>query len=80
MIVVSIDFSDQKRYRESYIYSDSRDRSHLQHSPSKSVSAAGSSCNQRYSLISDASSNTTSGIVSDRMAVSFDDGDGKKTF
>ncbi|RUS84496.1 hypothetical protein EGW08_007735 [Elysia chlorotica] len=75
MEIQHLDNEDQKRYRESNIYSDSRDRSHLQHSPSKSVSAAGSSCNQRYSLISDASSNTTSGIVSDRMAVSFDDGD-----
>ncbi|CAL1526866.1 unnamed protein product [Lymnaea stagnalis] len=70
-----LDNEDQKRYRESYIYSDPRDRSHFQHSPSKSLSAAGSSSNQRFSLISDASSNTTSGIVSDRMAVSFDDGD-----
>ncbi|GFN94468.1 Ferm domain containing 6 [Plakobranchus ocellatus] len=75
MEIQHLDNEDQKRYRASYTYSDSRDRGLLQHSPSKSVSAAGSSCNQRYSLISDASSNTTSGIVSDRMAVSFDDGD-----
>ncbi|XP_059169810.1 protein expanded-like isoform X2 [Physella acuta] len=70
-----LDNEDQKRYRESYVYSDSRDRSHFQHSPSKSLSATGLSSNQRFSVISDASSNTTSGIVSDRMAVSFDDGD-----
>uniref|UniRef100_A0A2C9KW49 FERM domain-containing protein n=1 Tax=Biomphalaria glabrata TaxID=6526 RepID=A0A2C9KW49_BIOGL len=73
MEIQHLDNEDQKRYRESYIYSDSRDRSHFQHSPSKSLSAAGS--NQRFSLISDASSTTTSGIVSDRMAISFDDGD-----
>ena len=31
----------------------------------------------RYSVISDASSNTTSGIASDKMTVSFEDSDGK---
>ena len=31
---------------------------------------------QRYSVISDVSSNTTSGIVSDRMATSFEEGEG----
>lgn len=71
-------FPDQKRYRESYISNDPRERSHFQHSPSLSVSASASSNNnQRLSVVSDASSNTTSGIVSDRMAASFDDGDGK---
>ncbi|KAH9492923.1 FERM domain-containing protein 6 [Bulinus truncatus] len=73
MEIQHLDNEDQKRYRESYVYSDSRDRTHFQHSPSKSLSAAGS--NQRFSLISEASSATTSGIVSDRMAISFDDED-----
>ena len=31
----------------------------------------------RYSVVSDASSNTTSGIASDKMTVSFEDSDGK---
>lgn len=77
MEIQHLDNEDQKRYRESYIYSDGRDRSYFHHypSPSKSVSGSSSNNNQRFSVISDASSNTTSGIVSDRNAVSFDDGE-----
>ncbi|XP_005093424.1 uncharacterized protein LOC101863416 [Aplysia californica] len=75
MEIHHLDNEDQKRYRESYVYSEGREKCNLQHSPSKSMSVTGSSTNQRFSVISDASSNTTSGIVSDRMAVSFDDGD-----
>ena len=70
-------YSDKRRYRESYIYSDQRDlvtngpyRSNI--SP-RSKTAMGN----RYSVISDASSNTTSGIASDKMTVSFEDSDGK---
>ena len=70
-------FVDKRRYRESYIYSDPRDlvvngayRSNI--SP-RSKTAMGN----RYSVVSDASSNTTSGIASDKMTVSFEDSDGK---
>lgn len=77
MATIWLDVADQKRYRESYISSDPRDRSHFHHSPSTSTNASVSSNNQRLSLVSDTSSNTTSGIVSDRMGVSFDDTDGK---
>lgn len=71
--------TDKKRYRESYIYSDVRDLhtngGPVQYRSNKSPgkSPAGT---QRYSVISDASSNTTSGIVSDKMAISFDEGEG----
>lgn len=71
--------SDKKRYRESYIYSDARDlvmngglvQYRANRSPGKSPAGT-----QRCSVISDASSNTTSGIVSDKMAISFDEGEG----
>uniref|UniRef100_A0A0B7AQ35 FERM domain-containing protein n=1 Tax=Arion vulgaris TaxID=1028688 RepID=A0A0B7AQ35_9EUPU len=70
MEIQHLDNEDQKRYRESYVSSDPRDRSHFHHSPSTSTNASVSSNNQRLSVVSDASSNTTSGIVSDRMTVS----------
>ncbi|CAG5129827.1 unnamed protein product [Candidula unifasciata] len=75
MEIQHLDNEDQKRYRESYVSSDPRDRNQFHHSPSTSTNASVNSNNQRLSLVSDTSSNTTSGIVSDRMAVSFDDGD-----
>ena len=70
-------FVDKRRYRESYIYSDPRDlvvngAYHSNISP-RSKTAMGN----RYSVVSDASSNTTSGIASDKMTVSFEDSDGK---
>lgn len=78
MEIRHLDAEDKKRYRESYIYSDARDmvanagpvqyRAHR--SPGKSPAGT-----QRYSVISDVSSNTTSGIVSDKMAISFDEGE-----
>ncbi|XP_050404239.1 uncharacterized protein LOC126820377 [Patella vulgata] len=81
MEIRHLDAEDKRRYRESYIYSDARDLvangNWIQHrpvklSPSKSGSSSG---NQRYSVVSDVSSNTTSGIVSDKMTISFDDSD-----
>ncbi|KAK7104751.1 uncharacterized protein [Littorina saxatilis] len=78
MEIRHLDAEDKKRYRESYIYSDVRDlhknggpvQFRSNKSPGKSPAG-----NQRYSVISDASSNTTSGIVSDKMAISFDEGE-----
>ncbi|KAL8610960.1 hypothetical protein ACOMHN_042576 [Nucella lapillus] len=69
---------NKKRYKESYIYSDASDLHanggpvHHRSGRSPGKSAIGT---QRYSAVSDASSNTTSGIVSDRMALSFDEGE-----
>lgn len=65
-----------KRYRESYIYSDARDLA-----ASRGVSPARSlltpkktgGTGQRYSVVSNTSSNTTSGIVSDKLHISFDE-------
>ena len=78
-------------HREAYIYSDHRDLSrekdrssvrskHSQNStPSSGLPAhsGGGTLEQRVSVISNASSNTTSGIVSDKMH-SFDDSEGKQ--
>ncbi|KAL8590064.1 hypothetical protein ACOMHN_034295 [Nucella lapillus] len=78
MEIRHLDAEDKKRYRESYIYSDTRDLhangGPVQYRSNKSPgkSSAGT---QRYSVISDVSSNTTSGIVSDKMAISFDEGE-----
>lgn len=75
MEIRHLEEEDKRRYRESYIYSDPRDlvtngpyRSNI--SP-RSKTAMGN----RYSVISNASSNTTSGIASDKMTVSFEDSD-----
>ncbi|KAK7506980.1 hypothetical protein BaRGS_00001831 [Batillaria attramentaria] len=78
MEIRHLDAEDKKRYRESYIYSDARDlvanggpvQYRASRSPGKSPAGT-----QRYSVISDVSSNTTSGIVSDKMAISFDEGE-----
>lgn len=68
--------SDKRRYRESYIYSDNHD---LVSNGGKNVSPRNKTpkSKQRCSVISDASSNTTSGIASDKMTISFDDSDGE---
>ncbi|XP_046351374.1 uncharacterized protein LOC124131899 [Haliotis rufescens] len=77
MEIRHLDAEDQRRYRESYIYSDPRDMvtngGIVQYRASMSPKKSGG--NQRYSVISDASSATTSGIVSDKMTISFDDSD-----
>lgn len=78
MEIRHLDAEDKKRYRESYIYSDARDlvtnggpvQYRASRSPGKSPAGT-----QRYSVISDVSSNTTSGIVSDKLAISFDEGE-----
>ncbi|CAH1791696.1 unnamed protein product [Owenia fusiformis] len=75
---------DQRRYKESYIYSDPVDleweREQTSIHGALSVSLVNCStidrktkADQRISIISNSSSNTTSGIVSDRMHISFDD-------
>ncbi|KAK3600905.1 hypothetical protein CHS0354_013282 [Potamilus streckersoni] len=73
-----LEAEDKRRYRESYIYSDARDLVtnggpfKANRSPRSKTVVSG---NQRFSVISDASSNTTSGIASDKMTVSFEESD-----
>lgn len=66
--------SDKKRYRELYIYSDPKDLKAHGGSFRGSLSPSTKSVlNVRYSVVSNASSNTTSGIASDKMTISFED-------
>ena len=83
-----LEAEDRKRYKESYIYSDSRDLA-LEHQTSKALQlsfripksikspATRSVLDPRFSVISSSSSNTTSGIVSDRPHFSFDESEGE---
>ena len=70
---------DQRRYREKLVTSDPDERTSL-HSrlslPPHRLQSGGGTLEQRVSVISNASSNTTSGIVSDRMHISFDESEG----
>ncbi|KAJ8308356.1 hypothetical protein KUTeg_013230 [Tegillarca granosa] len=77
MEIRHLDAEDKRRYRESYIYSDTRDLVANGGSFRGSLSPVNklSTTNQRYSVISDASSNTTSGIASEKMTISFEDSD-----
>ncbi|OWF53755.1 uncharacterized protein LOC110445987 [Mizuhopecten yessoensis] len=74
MEIQHLDAEDKKRYNEAYIYSDTKDYMANGGSFRGSLSPASksSSTNPRYSVISDASSNTTSGIASDKMTISFE--------
>lgn len=70
---------DKRRYRESYVHGELRESSstpstfHNNKSPLPKTAMG-----NRYSVISDASSNTTSGIASDKMTVSFEENEGMK--
>ncbi|CAI9722094.1 domain-containing 6 [Octopus vulgaris] len=67
---------DKRRYRESYIYSDARDmvaNGGLVWNTPSGTGRGTTGVVQRCSVVSDASSNTTSGIVSDKVPVSFDE-------
>lgn len=76
MEIRHLDEQDKRRYRELYIYSDHKDLVAHGGSFRGSVSPSCKSVlNTRYSLVSDASSNTTSGIASDKMTISFEDDD-----
>ncbi|XP_069118982.1 protein expanded-like [Argopecten irradians] len=72
MEIQHLDAEDKKRYNEAYIYSDTKDYMANGGSFRGSLSPASKSSNPRYSVISDASSNTTSGIASDKMTISFE--------
>ncbi|KAL4237397.1 FERM domain-containing protein 6 [Mactra antiquata] len=68
-------------YKESYVHGDSKDTvsrtgsgSYRANISPRSKSAMGN----RYSVVSDASSNTTSGIASDKMTVSFEENDDRE--
>ena len=80
---------DKRQFKESYIYSDVNDlaREHETSRGKKGLtsfhksngltpSTSGVTLDQRVSLYSNTSSNTTSGIVSDKMH-SFDESEGK---
>lgn len=66
-------------YKESYVHGGdpkdiiSRTGSYRANISPRSKTAMGN----RYSVVSDASSNTTSGIASDKMTVSFEENDGE---
>ncbi|GAB1597483.1 flocculation protein FLO11-like [Argonauta hians] len=67
---------DKRRYRESYIYSDARDKvanGGLVWSTPSTTGRGTTGVVQRCSVVSDASSNTTSGIVSDKVPVNYDE-------
>ena len=67
---------DQRRYRESYIYSDANDLvANGVVSQHRTKVCPKKSKNNRFSMISDGSSATSSGIVSDKMP-SFDENEG----
>lgn len=75
----SLSFADRRRYRDSYIYSDR----YVSEIGGLSDTLGGlrgylakTSADQRVSVISNTSSNTTSGIVSDRV-LSLDGSEGK---
>ena len=67
---------DKRRYRESYIYSDTHDLVANGTSFRGNLSPSSKSAMTRFSVVSDSSSNTTSGIASDKMTVSFEENDG----
>ncbi|XP_063426445.1 uncharacterized protein LOC134710159 [Mytilus trossulus] len=74
MEIRHLEEQDKKRYRELYIYSDPKDLKAHGGSFRGSLSPSTKSVlNVRYSVVSNASSNTTSGIASDKMTISFED-------
>ncbi|KAH3847905.1 protein expanded-like [Dreissena polymorpha] len=77
MEIRHLEEEDKRRYRESYVSSDPRDTVGTPGSyrMNKSPLAVKMGLGNRYSVVSDASSNTTSGIASDKMTVSFEEND-----
>jgi len=74
----SIFWTDKRRYRESYVSGDPRESSSTPgtYRVNKSPRATKTPIGNRFSVVSDASSNTTSGIASDKMTVSFEENEG----
>ena len=68
--------ADKRRYRESYIYSDTQDLVTNGGAFRGNLSPSTKGATTRFSVVSDASSNTTSGIASDKMTISFEESDG----
>ncbi len=66
-----------KRYHEKYIYSDINDLEQSRRLRKSSSFKSPPSLDPRISYISNTSSNTTSGIVSDKMHCSFDESEGE---
>lgn len=71
------EYSDKRRYRESYIYSDTQDLVTNGGTFRGNLSPSTKGATTRFSVVSDASSNTTSGIASDKMTISFEENDGR---
>lgn len=69
--------TDKRRYRESYIYSDTQDLVTNGGAFRGNLSPSTKGATTRFSVVSDASSNTTSGIASDKMTISFEENDGR---
>jgi len=69
--------TDKRRYRESYVHSEVRETTSTPGTYRNNKSPiTKTAMGNRYSVISDASSNTTSGIASDKMT-SFEENDGE---
>lgn len=73
----SLNTTDKRRYRESYIYSDTQDLVTNGGAFRGNLSPSTKGATTRFSVVSDASSNTTSGIASDKMTISFEENDGR---
>ncbi|WAR18754.1 FRMD1-like protein [Mya arenaria] len=80
MEIRHLDEEDKRRYRESYVSSDPRESNSTPgtYRVNKSPRSTKMVMGNRYSVVSDASSNTTSGIASDKMTVSFEENEGYK--
>lgn len=75
MEIRHLDAEDKRRYRESYIYSDTQDLVTNGGTFRGNLSPSTKGATTRFSVVSDASSNTTSGIASDKMTISFEEND-----
>ncbi|XP_061173033.1 protein expanded-like [Saccostrea echinata] len=75
MEIRHLDAEDKRRYRESYIYSDTQDLVTNGGAFRGNLSPSSKGTTTRFSVVSDASSNTTSGIASDKMTISFEESD-----
>lgn len=73
MEIRHLEEEDKRRFRESYISSDSREMGGGSGQYTNLSPRQKPAMGNRYSLVSDASSNTTSGIASDKMTVSFEE-------
>ncbi|XP_053395461.1 protein expanded-like [Mercenaria mercenaria] len=79
MEIRHLEEEDKRRYRESYIHGEPRDVVSTPGSFRTNISPRSKTAmGNRYSVVSDTSSNTTSGIASDKMTVSFEENDDRE--